>query len=132
MRVEGLNFNAENAPTIEEIEQFFNNLSKLYGEEKDNCAYILDPQKTLNMMECVKKIREMLLGQNVHISVDVFGSASGMGSVRITSTDIVVFKNPAVFSEICRTNKGLDISALNNGNVEIVVSFDTAERLRKG
>lgn len=132
MRVEGLNFNAEKSPTNEEIEHFFQQLSKLYNSDKEKRSYILDPQKTLNMMECVKKIKEMLSGQNVNISVDVFGDMSGLGSIKIVSREIVVFKKPDVFSEICRTNRGLDINALNDGGIEIIISFNTAERIRKG
>lgn len=131
MRVEDLNFNAGNVPSNEEIEQFFSKLSDVYNKLESSSEYVLDPSKVNNMMDCAKQIKEMLSGQDVNVSMNVFTKESKMGRIKILGKGFVVFKRPDLFSDICRNNRGLDINALNDGNIEVIISFDTAERFRK-
>lgn len=132
MRVEGLNFSTGNEPTEEELDSFFDNLADYFNKHDKGGIRILDPKKMDNMVRCVKRIKDMLSGQDVTIIVTPISEPSGLGNIRILGDEFVVFKDTECLSEICRLNRGIDISALNSGKIEVVIGFETTTRIGKG
>lgn len=113
----------------EDLDAFIQALSKVYDETANNGTWILNPESVavFNMVAAV--IKRELKDQNVEIEVQQFGMESHIGTITITSRDLIVFPNPSLIAQIGRNCIGIDFSAYVDGTTEIIFSFKTATKI---
>ena len=114
-----------------ELLAFIDNLARVYDEVNNNGTWILNPSAITMLSEAAKMIRKSLAGQNVTVEVQPFGEESHIGTITITSRELIVFKNPKLVAELGKKGIGIDFTSYQNGETEVIFSFMTATKFRK-
>lgn len=111
-----------------EIEDLFNRFIAEYNESDECGVWVLVPEQVNLLAKSYNELKKIIEGQNAEIAVTVLDDLTKMGSVVITSSDKITFTDTDIIADIARSGAGIDISALNNGDIEIVFGFRTARK----
>lgn len=109
------------------IDLLFDALKLTYRNGKD--TWIINPQKLKVMSDAFERIGDCFDGEDIKIECIPFDTESELGIISIRSEHLIVCKDTIEFVKICKSGKGFDILAQNDGTTDITISFATADRV---
>lgn len=131
MRIEDLRDECERDGELDAVmDAFFNTLAEFTKkEDKKPGIWCLIPEQVQLMKNSLTVLKSFLADQDVEISAKVFDEQSNLGSITITSNEMVIFDDPHMVASIASVGAGIDINANMDGTVEIVFGFHTADKI---
>lgn len=115
-----------------EIEELFERLIAEYDEKEDCGVWVLIPDQVSLLAKSSSIIQKTLSDKSAKVTTTVFDDSIEMGTIVITGGKSLTFTDASIVADIARSGAGIDISALNNGDVEVVFGFKTAKKVAKG
>ena len=116
----------------DDVKALFDKMIAEYNEKDDCGMWALIPEQVNLLAKASSVLNKVLEGENVDIVTTVFDDVSKMGSIVITGKDVLTFTDPSIVADIARAGAGIDVSALRDGNIEVVFGFRTAEQIARG